>query len=131
MFGAVSADLSAFDNKKMEDYFCNEVKKPFFKEGGESEQGTLIVPGRSQGRDFSFIMPKPKGVKRIFIVGESVAGLMYWQIPLVKKSIKNAEIINCGMGAYDSGRILDVFREAMDYAPDLMVLLSGNNEWKN
>ncbi|MEA3306796.1 MAG: hypothetical protein U9Q34_03325, partial [Elusimicrobiota bacterium] len=120
--------LFSYDNKKMDDYFCNEIKKPFFKIGGKNKDGAIIIPGRSQGRDFSFIMPKPKGVKRIFIIGESVAGLMYWQIPLVKDSIKNPEIVNCGMGAYESGRILDVFIEIMDYEPDLIVVLSGNNE---
>ncbi len=119
----------AINSEEMDDYFCNEIKKPFFKVSGKNEAGEIIVPGRSQGRDFNFMMPKPVGKKRIFIVGESVAALMYWPgCSFVNEFISNPEVINCGMGAYDSGRILDVLTEAMEYQPDLMIVLSGNNE---
>ncbi|MCG2726792.1 MAG: tetratricopeptide repeat protein, partial [Elusimicrobia bacterium] len=115
--------------KEIDNYLCNEIKKPFFKVADKTESGEIIVPNRSHGRDFKFIMPKPLGNKRIFIVGESVAGLMYWPgCSFVNEFIANPEIINCGMGAYDSGRILDVFIEVMDYQPDIIIVLSGNNE---
>ncbi|MBU2529573.1 MAG: hypothetical protein KKD35_00925, partial [Elusimicrobia bacterium] len=121
--------LLASDNKKMDDYFCKDIKKPFFKVSSKNESGEIIIPGRSQGRDFEFLMPKPLGKKRIFIVGGSVAGLMYWpDNSFVNEFVANPEIINCGMGAYDSGRILDVFAEVMDYQPDIVIVLSGNNE---
>lgn len=38
------------------------------------------------------------------------------------------EIINCGMGGYESYRIGEVFKEILNYQPDMVVLLSGNNE---
>ncbi len=124
-----SSIIFAINDKKMDDYFCKDIKKPFFKVENKTEEGAMIVPGRSQGRDFKFLMPKPAGKKRIFIVGESVAGLMYWpDNDFVSEFVEKPEVINCGMGAYDSGRILDVFMEVMDYQPDLIVVLSGNNE---
>jgi tetratricopeptide (TPR) repeat protein len=124
-----SSIIFAINDKKMDDYFCKDIKKPFFKVENKTEEGVIVVPGRSQGRDFKFLMPKPAGKKRIFIVGESVAGLMYWpDNNFVSEFVEKPEVINCGMGAYDSARIFDVFMEAMNYQPDMIIVLSGNNE---
>jgi len=52
-------------------YLCEDIKKPFFSaaaEGVFSAQRRMAMPEK-----FS---PKPAGVKRVFIVGESVAGIL-------------------------------------------------------
>ena len=123
------ATVFAFDKKELDNYLHEEIKKPFFKASKKGALGKVVVPNRIGSEKFKFIMPKPVGKKRIFIIGESVAQLMRWpDCAFVGELIDNPEIINCGMCAYDSGRILDVFSEVMDYQPDLAVVLSGNNE---
>ena len=127
-------------------YLCEEIKRPFFAEvkpgsGQFKAQRSLALPER-------FSMPKPAGVKRVFILGESVAlilgqgeaalyGEADGRLPLeriaggVSSSGGNNsgfEIINCGMGGYDSFRIHGILREVLNYQPDLLVILSGNNE---
>jgi hypothetical protein len=79
----------------------------------------------------------------VFVVGESVAALlgsgndlsgkMTRGQKLIKKlfgtaAVPKTEIINCGMGGYESYRINGVLEEALKYDPDLLVVLSGNND---
>lgn len=125
----------------MEDYYCDEVKKPFFAEAAR-EKGRFI-PQRKEAQPDSFFMPKPEGTKRVFVVGESVAALlgsgndlsgkMTRGQKLLKKllgtaAVAKTEIINCGMGGYESYRINGVLEEVLKYSPDLVVVLSGNND---
>lgn len=118
---------------QFETYMCSETAKPFFKTA-HSPAGPLVTPGRQNALAFSFLMPKPAGAKRIFVIGESAAALLArpgkdtFSGTLASLIGGHVEVINCGMGAYDSSRILDVFREALDYSPDLILLLSANNE---
>ena len=127
-------------------YFCGEIKKPLFAEvkagtGEFKAQRSLALPEK-------FIMPKPAGVKRVFIIGESVAeilesgsyalygaahrGGLAGQPPgdglSTGKANSGLEIINCGMGGYESVRIYGILKEVLRYSPDLLVVLSGNNE---
>ena len=135
--------LYAGGNPGLDDYFCNEVKKPFFAEAA-GEKGRFI-PQRKEAQPDSFLMPKPAGTKRVFIVGESVAALLgsgnnlsgklTRGQKLLKKLLGSAagpgatiEIINCGMGGYESYRINGVLEEVLKYSPDLVVALSGNND---
>ena len=96
-----------------------------------------------QGNNYRYIPQKPGGMKfsavkapdtiRIFIVGGSVAGL-WGRFPFadfLNELIpnKNFEVINCGMGGYDSYRVYLVEKEILSYQPDLIIVLSGNNEY--
>lgn len=125
----------------MDDYYCEEVKKPFFA-AAAGEKGRF-VPQRKEAQPDTFLMPKPEGTKRVFIVGESVAALlgsgndlsvkMTRGQKLLKKllgtaAVSKTEIINCGMGGYESYRINGVLEEVLKYSPDLVVVLSGNND---
>jgi len=109
--------LYAEGNPGLDDYFCNEVKKPFFAEAAR-EKGRFI-PQRKEAQPDSFLMPKPAGTKRVFVVGESVAALLGSGNNLsgkltrgqkiLKKLLGSAagpdariEIMNCGMGGYES-----------------------------
>ncbi len=92
-------------------------------------------------------MPKPAGVERVFILGESAAALLGGgdqvlhgserggrprRIPgagiLSGDANSGLEIINCGMAGYESSRIYGILTEVLAYSPDLLVVLSGNRE---
>lgn len=136
--------FGAEQDPALRDYFCDEIKKPFFAE--TSGVKGLFVPQRKEAQPDSFLMPKPAGTKRVFVIGESVAGILGPGRALSVKrtagdkftdqvagrgaSEGNAgiEIINCGMGGYESYRIYDVLKEILEYGPDLVVVLSGNND---
>ncbi len=115
-------------------YFCEDIKIPFFSvqpSGG----GTRVVRNeRPLSLPAEFAMPKPAGTARVFIVGESAAGLLGAVNPYLEGYLaeafpgKKIELVNCGMPTYESRRILAVFRETLAYSPDLVIVLSGNNE---
>jgi len=106
----------------LQDYFCKDTNKPFF----ELREG-LLRPARAQCAADSFSAVKPAGQARVFVVGESVAQIL-GSGRLQEKASPGLEIINCGMGGYESRRISAVLDETLGYDPDLVVLLSGNNE---
>ncbi len=106
---------------------CDDVKKPFFYVSCGDNGLCIAERARRESQAASFWLTKRDGVKRVFVVGESVASLL--RAP-EDAGLKNGklEVINCGMGGYDSYRIKDVFRQILKYKPDLIVVLSGNNE---
>lgn len=115
------------------DYFCKEPLTPFFKVKRSLPGGGKIMKSvRSGAIPSQFRLPKPQKLKRVFMLGESVAALLY--PPRLAHAISSAfpprkfEVINTGMGAYASTRISMIFREILEYEPDLIILLSGNNE---
>ncbi len=136
--------LAAGPDAGMRDYYCDDVKKPFFAEA-PGEKGGFVLR-RTGALPDAFMMPKPAGTKRVFVVGESVAALLGPGTALSSGRIKKEgllrnmlgksaagdnsgiEIINCGMGGYESYRIYGVLEEALKYSPDLVVVLSGNND---
>ncbi|MDT8285607.1 MAG: hypothetical protein RQ748_00735 [Elusimicrobiales bacterium] len=75
-----------------EDYHCRGAKKDFFTAPGDDG---LVFPGRRGSIKFSFKMPKPSGLTRIFIAGESAAALMDSGEGFFEEQ---NEVINCGMG---------------------------------
>lgn len=138
--------LAAANDADQSKYYCDDIKKDFFASppGGIGKFTTQ----RPQANPGSFVMPKPAGVKRVFVIGESVAALLgsskeisvngnlvaepLWR-KIMKSGIKGSpgpafEIINCGMGGYESYRIYAVLKEVLNYSPDLIVILSGNQE---
>jgi tetratricopeptide (TPR) repeat protein len=105
---------------------CEDIKKPFFTLDC-SNGACLAFPGRRESQAAVFRTPKPAGVRRIFILGESAATLLLGG-PAYGAPLPGFEIINCGVGGYETYRIEGVFREVLKYQPDLIVMLSGNNE---
>lgn len=114
--------LPAAEVSRQEAAFCEEIKKPFFRKVSLRDGRSQFLPDRAGAGAAPFIMPKPAGSKRIFVVGESAAQL------LDAPEFPGAEVINCGMGGYESSRIEKVLGEVLSYEPDLVVVLSGNNE---
>ncbi len=78
----------------------------------------------------TYYINKNKKEKRIFILGESTARL-YPEDILEKELLKyfdDVNIINTGMGAYDSYRIEKISREIKKLSPDYVIILIGNND---
>lgn len=129
------AGAEIFSPAGMTTYFCEDVKKPFFVPSGTEDGAQMMVNARPQSLPASFTVPKPKGVRRAFVVGESAAALLKAGVSAPLSAVleklfpgEPVELINCGMGAYESRRISSVFEEVLAYGPDLIVVLSGNNE---
>lgn len=106
---------------------CADLEKPFFSVVCAGDGACRAVPQRRESSAREFAVPKPAGVKRVFVLGESVATLLD-TVDRLKVRVPGLEVINCGMGGYETSRIQDVFREILEYEPDLVVILSGNNE---
>jgi tetratricopeptide (TPR) repeat protein len=101
-----------------------------FSEKRREGASRVMAPARPGLKAAGFLMPKPPGTLRVFVLGESVAGLLADpRYPgLQTLAGPGVEVINCGMGAYDSRRLLSAFRELSGYEPDLIIVMSGNNE---
>ena len=95
-------------------------------------------PGYTESR--TFVMPKPSGTVRIFLIGESAAKGYPQPSNLAMSSFLRAmlqdawpdrvvEVINLGTTAVASFPLIYQVREALQYSPDLMVFYVGNNEF--
>ncbi len=95
-------------------------------------------PGYAE--ETSFLMPKPEGTVRIFLVGESAAKGYPQPRNLSMQSFlqemlgdawpdRKVEVISLGTTAVASFPLVYLTREALRYDPDLMVLYVGNNEF--
>jgi tetratricopeptide (TPR) repeat protein len=86
-----------------------------------------------------FATEKPKGVSRIFVLGESaVAGTPEpsFSVTRVLKVLleeacpeKEFEVINAGVTAMNSHAVRLISRELSDYGPDAVIVYMGNNEF--
>lgn len=89
----------------------------------------------------SFPVAKPEGTLRVFVLGGSVVhGYGLTNAPrdgvcarlrsgLRAATGRAAEVINCGGISYASYRLVGIAEECLQYEPDLMVVLSGHNEF--
>jgi tetratricopeptide (TPR) repeat protein len=108
-----------------------DICKKFFKKKSKGDK-YIYVPQRFLNNACEFPVVKPPDKVRIFILGGSVVAC--WQAIHFEKTLedlipnKNFEVINCGMGGYDSYRVCLVGKEILSYQPDLIIVLSGNNE---
>ena len=91
-------------------------------------------------RPASFEAVKPAGTFRIFVLGGSTTqGEPYstetafpeWlRLELQARCAEpRFEVINCGGLSYASYRVLAILREVLEYAPDLIVIYTGHNEF--
>ena len=89
---------------------------------------------------FVFLMPKPAGTFRIFLVGESAAK-GYPQPPNLSMGSflqamlqdlhpdKKIELINLGTTGVSTFPLVYMVREIVRYSPDLVIVYAGNNEF--
>ncbi|MBI3552385.1 MAG: tetratricopeptide repeat protein [Elusimicrobia bacterium] len=120
------------------DYAHLDILKPYFQKSPLLFGRELLTPQRKLSKARSFVMPKPEGLLRVFIVGGSVAdpftseGTTRLQEFLASAFPgRRSEVLACGMGGYDSRRDALVLSEILGYSPDLVILLTGNNEFYN
>ena len=117
-------------------YWYYDIYDPFFRTGKSSSTGeALWVSRRPRSRPQSFPKRKPAGTRRVFVIGGSVAqqydSSPVWAMgdPVLADFLgRGSEVVYCGMGGYDVYRDSLVFDEALGYSPDLIVLMTGNNE---
>ena len=119
-------------------YWYLDIHSSFFTPQRDAG-GLRMIPNRRTSRAAAFSKDKAPGSVRVFVLGGSVAWQYDnnpeyadgWTLQRVLGKLlpgRSIEVINCGMGAYDSYRELLVLREVLQYDPDLIVLLSGNND---
>lgn len=128
---------------------------PFFREVGKLPTGEglcLVEPAASKPYFFAnptrpgyaeqsnFLMPKPEGTVRIFLVGESAAKGYPQPRNLSLASFLQAmlsdawpgrkvEVIDTGTTAVASFPLVYLVRDALRFDPDLFIFYMGNNEF--
>jgi len=124
----VKPDFSNFE------YYYIDIHSDFFKKIYRGNK-LVYVPVREYHKSQLFTAKKSSDTIRIFILGGSVVrDLVVTKFENVLTRLspgKNFEVINCGIGGYDSYRVYLVAREIINYNPDLLIVLSGNNEFYN
>jgi len=115
------------------EYHYVDIYRQFFKRNLKDGKFVYVSNANNFYREFSVI--KQPDTIRIFILGGSIAqGFDTIHFENIFKSLipdKNFEIVNCGMDGYDSYRVHLVEKEILNYEPDLIIVLSGNNEFHN
>ena len=89
---------------------------------------------------YTFVDPKPTNTVRVVLVGESA--IQGYPQPrhlcasaFLQRMLQDAwpdrrvEVINLGTTAIASFPVLEIMTEALDYAPDLVVVYAGHNEF--
>ena len=127
---------------------------PIIRPIGPTEHGTLVItdpagaitwffanhkrPGYNE--QYSFYKPKSASTIRIVLVGESAMKGFPEPRHLIASAFlremlkdiwpdRNVEIINLGTTAVASYPVLGIMTEALDYAPDLIIVSTGHNEF--
>ena len=85
-----------------------------------------------------FARGKPPRTLRVFALGGSSVNYLDYEFPLLAERLQKAladrydraEIINCGGLSYGSHRLVLVAGEIINYAPDLVMVYSGHNEFE-
>ena len=119
-----------FDFNKFIKWAYIDIHNPFFKTKKNYfyiQREDIWIP-RNNIKRYSII--KEKNKKRVFILGESVARIYPEEIleQELSKYFDNVEVINTGMGAYDSYRIEKISKEISKLNPDYVVVCIGNND---
>ena len=107
--------------------------EPFFTPQSQAGGPVWMLFRRTKD---SFSLAKPPGTVRVFIVGGSVADLWRGSEDALTAALGAVwplvrfEVVNCGASGFDSSRERRVVAEVLGYQPDLIVLLSGNNQFR-
>ncbi len=132
--------LTGWDSRTADPYDSFVLKKPLF-----IEQDGVLITDDSRTSYFhlqKFERAKPKQTKRVFVFGGSTThGAELpdpWRDSYVFQLGKQLgeefpdqefEMINCGGRSYASYRLVNIVEECMEYAPDLVIVMMGHNEF--
>ena len=109
-----------------------DIHEPFFM----IQDGEFYIQRqdlwRPRNNILKYKLQNDKNKKRVFILGESVArdfkdNILYEEL----SKYLDVEIINVGMGSYDSYRIEKISKELKFLKPDWVVICIGNNDGIN
>lgn len=107
---------------------CGEAKAGLF----ENRRGTLSLKPEYYGwfNPQSFPARKPAGEYRVFLFGGSTVYNLYGDTSKpFSEGGRNVRVINLGGNSFGLARLMPVFREALEYDPDLVLFYSGHNEF--
>ena len=114
-------------------YFYEDIYLPYFRV--DAAKGVYVAqrPGSSAQ---PFPVAKSSDTFRVFIVGGSIAEKFGGggRVPALQVELerllprRRIEVVNCGMGGYESFREEMLIDELLGYAPDAIVLFSAQNE---
>lgn len=128
------SSAQAEHNARAQKYYYEDIFEPYFAVNpADPDHYRSQRPGAFTS-EFSVV--KAKHAYRIFVLGGSIVGLLHndeqpGDIGSVLRAAlptKKIELLNCGMAGYDSYRETLIEQEVLEYAPDLVIFLSGHNE---
>lgn len=110
--------------------------------GFEEEKDGTVNLVRAGGRRFhpqSFKMPKPEGVFRVFVIGDSVPrgpsrkeAYAHQLEKILKQKGIRAEVLNLAVPGYGARRSQIVLKQALRYQPDLIIKhINCSNEYED
>ncbi|MFA5139916.1 MAG: tetratricopeptide repeat protein [Elusimicrobiota bacterium] len=112
--------------------FDEPLERFFVRE--TAEDGSALYAARRSGASALSRFPAVKAprVRRVFIIGGSSAqhfdkGHLYGMLRRALPGL-DFEIVDCSLRYHDSSRDLLLVREVLEYAPDLLILMSGSDE---
>jgi len=128
IFSLKRLNFNQINDKDLFKWAYLDIHKPFFKINGNEfyiQREDFFIPEKDNKKKYDCNI---KG-KRIFILGESTA--KFYPEEILKHYLLNyfnCEVINCGMGAYDSYRIEKISKEIAKLKPDWVICFIGNND---
>jgi len=132
--------IVGFETETADPYESFVLHHPLFVEQGDRLR--TYAARTKFFHDQNFTRSKPANTKRIFVFGGSTT--FGWSLPdprqesyvnqlgeLLAREVPDSrfEMINCGGLSYASYRLVDLVEECVQYAPDLMIIMSGHNEF--
>lgn len=137
-----SAELNYYYEPRANSTLVNSISltDPLNPKAGKAEKIEYTINADSLNERFDYVKPKPEGVFRIVVLGDSITfGLyvntrdnwtellenrlsQYKKNALVCNKIKKIEVINLGVPGYDNRYVVERFRRrGWGYQPDLVV----------
>lgn len=125
-------DKDSFDNKLFKYLYIDIYDNYLNLKNGICyvQRQNPFMPNDYKNRYFK--KKKDKDVKRIFIIGESVAD--FYPKEFLEKNLmefvpnQKFEVINAGTCSYESVRINRILNEVIKYDPDYFIVCIGNND---
>ena len=124
-------------------FFGFEGTNNFFYIEDVSEKGTVYKPSPNKKIDcFKFFSEKKPNSCRVFAFGGSTSegvpftngGSFPFRLQQYLTKLypnKEIEVINCANSGHGSTRVFQILREATNYDPDLFIVYTGQNEFRD